>query len=324
MRGDECPIGLPDLASLDDAECLSPGIEAIWCDRAGVRRRQRGRHACEKRVPERRHVCVGLGESVLQHDQLCDAGALRRSLQQLRADAAEHAGRGGEPAGDVEGGRHLHRPRHVDPAVGRAQAVQPAKCGRHPHRAAGVAAEREVAGASRGGRCRAARRAAGNPARRVRIDRRAVMGVDAGHAEEELVAHRLADDGGSGVQDPADGCGIRRGRRLRGQPVRIAAAAALAGDVVHILDRRGQPGQRAVRGACDRLRDVVRNESRAEGHRRPHWDCGACVRVQAYLREASWGSRSPVDARTPCTGCGRRPLRCCCGEGDVIVELQPE
>ena len=53
-------------------------------------------------------------------------------------------------------------------AVRGADAVEPAERGRDAHRAAGVGAEREIAGAGGGRRRRSARRAAGNAARRAR------------------------------------------------------------------------------------------------------------------------------------------------------------
>ena len=78
------------------------------------------------------------------------------------------------------------------------------------------------------------------------------MRVDAGDAVEELVADRLADDGGAGVENFRHRRGVRRRGLGVGEPVRIAAAGALAGDVVHVLDRGGEAGERAVARALER------------------------------------------------------------------------
>src|SRR6185437_7458356 len=96
------------------------------------------------------------------------------------------------------------------------------------------------------------------PARRSRIDGRAIMRVDAGDAEEELVANRLADDVGAGLEQAAHrGRGGYRWFLIR-EPSRIAGAGALAGDVEHVLDRRTQPGQRPGAAAAQDRSQIVR------------------------------------------------------------------
>ena len=109
---------------------------------------------------------------------------------------AEQLGVAREKADRVEARRHRRRAEAVDAAEGRPQAIEPAEGRRHADRAAGVAAEREVAEAAT---------AAAEPQeeppvtwRSRDIDRLAVMGVGAEHAVEELVA-----DGDAGEEAPA-------------------------------------------------------------------------------------------------------------------------
>ena len=83
------------------------------------------------------------------------------------------------------------------------------------------------------------------------------MRVHAGDAVEEFVADRLADDGRAGGEQLFDRCGMRRRGLLVRQPVRIAAAGALAGDVVHVLDRDAQSRERAARRALERRLQIV-------------------------------------------------------------------
>ena len=91
---------------------------------------------------------------------VADRRALGFAAEQHCADAAEHARTVGEPADGVERRRHVHAALGVDAAVGGADAVEAAERGGDAHRAAGVGAEREVAGAGGGRGGRAARRAA--------------------------------------------------------------------------------------------------------------------------------------------------------------------
>src|SRR5512134_1089913 len=105
------------------------------------------------------------------------------------ADLAEQLGLSREIADRVVTWRHGRYALERDAAMGRPQAVKPAERGRHADRAAGIAAECEVAHLGRDRRGRAARRAAGDAIRRAGIHRLAVMGVPAEHAVEELVAN---------------------------------------------------------------------------------------------------------------------------------------
>ena len=117
-------------------------------------------------------------------------------------------------------------------------------------------------------RRRAGRRAAGQAAGRARIHRRAVMRVGAGHAVEEFVAHRLAGDGGAGVEEFLHRRAVfRRGGLMRREPFRIAAAGALAGDVVHVLDHAVRPASGPIAAPVDRRLEIVRDEAAAIGLR---------------------------------------------------------
>ncbi len=206
---------------------------------------------------------IDLGEGLADNDHRVDRCIDARAVEQHAADAAQHAGGGGEPSAGVERRRHQHGAGKIDAAVGRPQAVDTAQRGGHADRAAGVAAERKVAGARAGGRGRSARRAAGNPSGCAQIGGRAVMHVDAGDAEEQLVADRLADDGRAGSQDFCNRRRVGFRRPMGREPGRIARAGRKAGDVVHVLDRGVEPGERAVAASRDRRCDVVRNEERA-------------------------------------------------------------
>ncbi len=114
------------------------------------------------------------------------------------------------------------------------------------------------------------------------------MRVDAGDAEEQLVADRLADDGRAGAEDLGDRRRIGLRRCVSGEPGRIARAGPKAGDVVHVLDCRVESGERSVAAPGDRRRDVVRNEERAAGlvHRsRPDFrTTGAIARICGATR----------------------------------------
>src|SRR6476661_5882346 len=93
------------------------------------------------------------------------------------------------------------------------------------------------------------------------------MRVGAGHAVEEFVAYRLAGDGGAGVENFLHRRAVARGGLMGGEPFRVAAAGDVAGDVVHVLDHRGEAGERPFGGALDRGLEVVRNEAAAIGLR---------------------------------------------------------
>ena len=199
-------------------------------------------------------------EGVLRDEQTGHRRSHRLAFEQHRADAAHQAGRIGKEPADVEGGRHRHGAGEIDAPVRRAQSVDAAIGRRHAHRSAGVAAEREITGIRRGGGGRAARRAARNAAGRPHVHRRAVVRADAGAAVEEFVADRLARDGRAGGEDLFHRGRVHARRLLRRQPLRTAAAGARAGDVVEVLDHRGETRKRPARAARDRRLDVVRHE----------------------------------------------------------------
>ena len=287
---DEIAIDAPDLARLDDAEGLAPGVEAIGRNALARRRGQVVRHGGERLLHQVRDFRIGFRKGVIEHDQVRDFRRGRSAAEQHAAHFAERARSVREPAGDIEGRRHVHRAGEIDAAMRGADAIEPAERGRHPDRTAGIAADRDIAGAGSRRRCRAARRAAGQAAGRARIVRRAVMRVDAGDAVEEFVADGLAGDGGAGIEQLLhDACVLRRGR-LRCEPVRIAAAGALAFDVIHVLDRDGQPGERAGLRAANRRLQVVRNEGRADA--RNHHAAFCWPRYQSRIF-------SPVQDTTP-------------------------
>src|SRR5262249_32168027 len=106
-----------------------------------------------------------------------------------------------------------------------------------------------AAGAPRG-------KAAGRPDMR----RRAVMRIRPRAAVEDLVAIRLAGDGGARRENLRDCIGMPGGRLLRREPFGIAAAGSLTGNIVHILDDRGESGERTARSSADRRLDIVWNE----------------------------------------------------------------
>src|SRR5262249_10984805 len=101
---------------------------------------------------------------------------------------------------------------------------------------------------------------AGNAAWRPDIRRRAVMRIRARDAVEELVANRLAGDGRARRENLRDCIGMPGGRLLSREPFWIAAAGSLTGNVVHVLDDRGESGERTPRSSADRRLDSVWNE----------------------------------------------------------------
>src|SRR5262249_20591820 len=89
----------------------------------------------------------------------------------------------------------------IDPSVSRPDPIDPTERGGQAPGSAGVTAKGEVARSRGGRRGRATRRTTRQPIRRARVDRRAVMGVGTGHAVEEFVANRLADNCCARLQD---------------------------------------------------------------------------------------------------------------------------
>src|SRR5690242_14814596 len=94
------------------------------------------------------------------------------------------------------------------------------------------------------------------------------MGIGAAHTVEEFIADGLAGDGRAGVEDFLHRGAAARRRGVRGEPVRIAAAGALAYDIIHVLHHRAQPGERPARRALDWRLEVVGNEAAAISLRR--------------------------------------------------------
>ena len=176
-----------------------------------------------------------------------EAGTAR---QQDIADPAHRLRVAGEPSDRIEACGE------IDDAVGRneavrgADAVDAAIASRQADRAAAIGAEREVDEAACDGDRRSARGAAGNPPRRIRVRRRAVMHVLAVEAIGHLVGVGLADHAGAGGEQALDRRGRSRGRRMGLEPDRVAVAGAMAGDVEHVLDGEGQAAQRTVRRAA--------------------------------------------------------------------------
>ena len=91
---------------------------------------------------------LGIGEARRRRPRRpAGVGKLRRDrlAEHHRRDAGEGVGVAREPAGRVRARRLRHHAGEVEPAVRRPDAVEPAEARRHPHRAAGVGAERGVA-----------------------------------------------------------------------------------------------------------------------------------------------------------------------------------
>ena len=89
----------------------------------------------------------------------------------------------------------------------------------------------------------------GNAARRVDVDRRAVVRVLARQAPRHFLGVGLADEVRAGVEQQ-----LHRGRRarrrpVRAQPVGTAEAGPLAGDVVDVLHGEGEARERPARRA---------------------------------------------------------------------------
>ncbi len=135
--------------------------------------------------------------------------------------------------------------------MARPQAVDAAKRRRYPDRAAGIGAQREVHVTRRHHRGRARRRAAGNAARRVGVDRRAVVKILADHAVGEFLGDGLARHGRAGVEQHLHHRRVVSGRLVGFEPFGVAAAGDAASDVDDVLHRKGQTRQRAVCRALD-------------------------------------------------------------------------
>ena len=99
------------------------------------------------------------------------------------------------------------------------------------------------------------------------------MHVLAVEAVGQFVGVGLADHAGAGREQALDrGSGARR-RRMRLEPQRIAVAGAMPGDIEHVLDRKGQAAQRAIRRSSQF--DMVVAAEGVERIVRNH--CGRCM-----------------------------------------------
>ena len=85
-----------------------------------------------------------MGERVFGDDQIMNGVRRAGIIEQHLADAAVQRRVAREPSGGVHARRHGHGVGQIDPAMARAQSVDPAKARRQAHRSAGIAAEREI------------------------------------------------------------------------------------------------------------------------------------------------------------------------------------
>ena len=212
-----------------------------------------------------------------------------RLAEQHRGDAGEGRGVAREPAGRVGARRLRQHAGEVEPAVGRADAVEAAEARRHAHRAAGVGAERGVAQPCGHRRGRARRGAAGHAVGRRGVQRRAVEGVLAEDAERDLVGDGLADQRGAGVEQasapPRRGAsgtggrsaspGCRRrsgGRRRRTDPWRRRSGRRAGRR--RALDAHARAGHEGADVVGHRMSEAIRPGGRG----RP---CRACAEDRA-------------------------------------------
>src|SRR5262249_33747220 len=125
---------------------------------------------------------------------------------------------------------------------------------------------------------------AGQPARRAHIRWRSIVGIDATHAVEELVANRFAGDRGAGGENFLHSAGVSSGGLLRGGPIRTATPRPSGGNIVHVLDDGRQSGERAGFRADNRRTEIMRNKERVFH--------AACFLYQSRMR-------TPSHAATP-------------------------
>ena len=131
----------------------------------------------------------------------------------------------------------------ADAAEGRLQSDDPAQRGRDAHRAAGVASERrhDLAGGYR--RSRPSTGPAGDPVRVPRVVSGAVVRIDAGRADGELVHLQLAHHDRARPVEPLCHGGIRV-RDEVAQYLRPNRGAYALG-VIQVLEAHGDPVERA-------------------------------------------------------------------------------
>ena len=167
-------------------------------------------------------------------------------------------GRSRERTADIEARREQPHAGAAQAADGRPEAEDAAERRRHPDRAVGVGAERERDQARGDRRRRAARRSARDPRRIVRIAGRAIMRVLGREAERVLIHVEGADEDCAGRGQPPHERRILGRRRPVAVDVR-AGDGGQASDVVEVLDRERDAGQRAgvapgADGGVDRRR----------------------------------------------------------------------
>ena len=146
-------------------------------------------------------VGLGVAAGVLARVQAVGAG---QHFEHQRV--VGHGGR--HRAGVVERQLDRHHAGVGHQAVGRLHAVDAAVGRRHPDRAALVAADREVDLAGRDQRCAARRRTARRVACAVRVVHRPGGAGVRSAREAEVLADRLADDRGAGVEQARDDGGV--------------------------------------------------------------------------------------------------------------------
>ena len=130
-----------------------------------------------------------------------------------------------------------------------ADAQHPAKRGRQPHRAAGVAAQREIDQAGGGGGDRAGGGAPRHPVGRGAVQGGPIMGVDPHQAVGDFIGVGFADQPTAGVEQGGHRRRRGRRRRRRGGLVGAATAGNVTGHIEEILGAEGEPTQDAVGGA---------------------------------------------------------------------------
>ena len=202
VRIDPGAVPAPDFVALQDAEDFRPfrRIAGVNADFLIVR---------EHRL-EPRYAGSERGGNLLSRER---KGVLR-DQQTPRLEIGHRQ----QHVADAPHGLHIPRKPsdrietrgEIDDAVGRNEAVRgsdavdAAIACRQPHRTAAIGAERKVDEAARDRGRRSARRAAGNPSRRVRIDRRAVMRVFAVEAVSQFVGLGFADHSRAGGKEALD------------------------------------------------------------------------------------------------------------------------
>ena len=242
-------VAFPRLGALREPEIIHPLRERFVPDGHVLRRADQRGHLVQRRLESRLCRFIGEGERVLRHQQSLRFCGRRVIAEQYAPHALEHARIAGEPATSVEARRKRTDSIQGNAVMRGTYAQDATVAGRQPHRAAGVAAEGEIDDSRRHRRSRAARGSARYSPGSADIYRCAVMGVLSREAPGHLFGVRLAHQARAGIEEALHR-GRRAGRRVvRAQPVRAAEAGLLAGDVVDVLGREVEAGERAARRA---------------------------------------------------------------------------